>query len=132
MLSALADKGKECAISLCQQISLAMSADANISTPVMDIPTPDELIAKIEEFIERHAMAETRFGRDAVRDPNLLNDLRAGRRLPGLTKLNAIADFIRAKDAGLAAADHAASDTIATDAASSGKGGEVSARQVAA
>jgi len=98
----------------------------------MDIPTPDELIAKIEEFIERHSMAETRFGRDAVRDPNLLNDLRAGRRLPGLTKLNAIADFMRARDVGLAGSDHADSDTTGADAASSGKVGDVSAPAVAA
>ncbi|WP_423606171.1 hypothetical protein [Sphingomonas sp. MS122] len=65
----------------------------------MDIPTPEELVAKIEAFIARHDMAETRFGRDAVSDPNLLSDLRAGKRLPGLNKLNRIADFIRTKDA---------------------------------
>lgn len=78
----------------------------------MDIPTPEELVAKIEAFIARHEMAETRFGRDAVRDPNLLSDLRAGQRLPGLIKLTRIAAFMRQKDADLVAPVHA--DTVTT------------------
>ncbi|RYG89545.1 MAG: hypothetical protein EON59_01345 [Alphaproteobacteria bacterium] len=84
----------------------------------MDIPSPEELVFKIEAFIARHEMAETRFGRDAVRDPNLLSDLRAGQRLPGLTKLNRIADFMRQKDAVLDAPVHADSVTTAGVAAS--------------
>lgn len=84
----------------------------------MDIPTPAELVEKIEAFIARHGMAETRFGRDAVRDPNLLSDLRAGQRLPGLTKLNRIADFMASRDAELVGADHAVTDTSAQVAAS--------------
>lgn len=98
----------------------------------MDIPTPEELVAKIEAFIARHEMAETRFGRDAVRDPNLLSDLRAGQRLPGLLKLTRIADFMRQKDADLSAPDHDGGDTTADEGASSGKSGEVSATAVAA
>lgn len=98
----------------------------------MDIPTPAELVAKIEAFIARHGMAETRFGRDAVRDPNLLSDLRAGQRLPGLTKLHRIAEFMASKDAEKAGADHVGSDTIGDPAASSGNPGEVSAPAVAA
>lgn len=84
----------------------------------MDIPSPEELVEKIEAFITRHEMAETRFGRDAVRDPNLLSDLRAGQRLPGLTKLNRIADFMRQKDADLADPDHAGTVTTEAVAAS--------------
>lgn len=93
----------------------------------MDIPTPDELVAKIEAFIARHEMAETRFGRDAVRDPNLLSDLRAGQRLPGLLKLTRIADFMRQKDADLAAPVHADTVTTGAAAASSGISSEISA-----
>ena len=77
-------------------------------------------------------MAETRFGRDAVSDPNLLSDLRAGKRLPGLTKLNRLADFMARKDA---AADHGDGDTAAIAAQSPGKHGDISAsetKQVAA
>ena len=61
----------------------------------MDIPTPAELVGKIEAFIARHDMAVTRFGRDAVGDPNLLSDLRDGKRLPGLAKLKAHQRFLR-------------------------------------
>lgn len=83
----------------------------------MDIPTPTELIEKIEAFIARHSMAETRFGRDAVSDPNLLSDLRAGKRLPGLTKLNRLAEFMARKDAVLnhAPADSGAAVTVSPD-----------------
>jgi hypothetical protein len=101
----------------------------------MDIPTPEELVHKIEAFIARHRMAETRFGRDAVRDPNLISDLRAGQRLPGLTKLNRIADFMRQKDAAVAGEDapeHSDGDTLDPSAPSSGKAGEVSAPAVPA
>lgn len=37
------------------------------------------LIDRIEEHIRRRRMAETRFGRDAINDPNLVADLRDGR-----------------------------------------------------
>ncbi|WP_145960974.1 hypothetical protein [Sphingosinithalassobacter portus] len=84
----------------------------------MDIPTPPELIATIEGFLSRHGMAESRFGRDAVGDQNLLANLRAGKRMPGLIKLNRIADFMTARDAELVSADHAASDTTALGATS--------------
>ncbi len=86
---------------------------ANIHTLPMDIPTPEQLSNSIDNFIARHAMAPTRFGRDTVNDPNLISDLRAGRRLPGLLKLQRIRDFMAAKDAELAAAGHA---DLTTDA----------------
>jgi len=93
----------------------------------MDIPSPEELVSKIETFIARHEMAETRFGRDAVGDPNVLSDLRAGQRLPGLIKLRRIASFMARKDAEKAGADHAATDMTGAQARSSGKISEVSA-----
>lgn len=87
-----------------------MLANANISAATMDIPSPAELIEKIETFCVRHEMAPTRFGRDAINDPNLLTDLNAGRRLPGLAKLQRIADFMARKDGELIDSDHARAD----------------------
>jgi hypothetical protein len=37
------------------------------------------LIRKIEQFLRRHDMPATKFGRLAVRDPRLVLDLRNGR-----------------------------------------------------
>ncbi|WP_313392958.1 hypothetical protein [Sphingobium yanoikuyae] len=37
------------------------------------------LLRKIEKFLRDHQIAPTRFGRDAVRDPRLVFDLRMGR-----------------------------------------------------
>ncbi|HTM96403.1 MAG TPA: hypothetical protein VL100_11385 [Croceibacterium sp.] len=37
------------------------------------------LIRKIEQFLRRHDMPATKFGRLAVRDPRLVLDLRMGR-----------------------------------------------------
>lgn len=37
------------------------------------------LLFEIERFRRRHGMAETRFGRLAVKDPRLVHDLRLGR-----------------------------------------------------
>lgn len=39
------------------------------------------LLTKIELHLRRTRMPETRFGRDAIRDPNLVADLRGGRQL---------------------------------------------------
>ncbi|WP_342248637.1 hypothetical protein [Sphingomonas sp. OTU376] len=93
----------------------------------MDIPSPEELVSKIETFIARHDMAETRFGRDAVGDPNVLSDLRAGQRLPGLIKLRRIAKFMASKDAEKAGADHVDTVTADAGAGSSGKIAKISA-----
>jgi len=37
------------------------------------------VLRRIERFLVRQGMAETRFGRDAVNDPRLVGDLRRGR-----------------------------------------------------
>jgi hypothetical protein len=42
----------------------------------MDIPNHAELLARIEAFCLRHDMAETRFGREAVSNPNFISGLR--------------------------------------------------------
>jgi hypothetical protein len=38
-----------------------------------------KLLERIDAFCQRNDVAETRFGRDAVGDPNLIARLRAGR-----------------------------------------------------
>lgn len=37
------------------------------------------LLSKVEAFLARTGMTETRFGRDAFGDPNFMADLRGGR-----------------------------------------------------
>ncbi|MFV1539438.1 MULTISPECIES: hypothetical protein [unclassified Phaeobacter] len=44
------------------------------------IPHPD-LLAKIEAHCRDAGVSETAFGKDAVKDPNLVRDLRSGREL---------------------------------------------------
>jgi hypothetical protein len=68
----------------------------------MDIPTIPDILARIEGFCERHAMTESRFGRDALNNPALVSGLRAGGN-PTLQTLERIAAFIEARDAE---ADH--------------------------
>ncbi len=36
---------------------------------------------EIDEFLERHSMSPVTFGREAMRDPHFVRDLRNGRRL---------------------------------------------------
>ncbi|SMF70650.1 hypothetical protein [Allosphingosinicella indica] len=78
----------------------------------MDIPSDDELLAKIEAFLDRHAMPPTRFGRDATGEPQLIKSIREGRS-PSLKVLQRLAAFMAEKDAELAAADHDERDSAA-------------------
>jgi hypothetical protein len=59
----------------------------------MDIPTQEELLAKVEAFCIRHEMAETRFGRDSVNNPNFIRGLREGKS-PTLDTLNKVQEFM--------------------------------------
>ena len=67
---------------------------------VLDIPTPAEIVAQCEAFCRRHAMAETRFGRDATGEPQLIDSIRKGRS-PSLNVLHRMAAFMRSYEAGL-------------------------------
>jgi hypothetical protein len=64
----------------------------------MDVPTLPDILSRIEAFCERHDMAESRFGREAVNNPALVGSLRGGGN-PTLETLQRIADFIAARDA---------------------------------
>jgi len=67
----------------------------------MDIPNHAELLTLIETFCLRHDMAETRFGRDAVSNPNFIRGLRDGVS-PTLDTLTKVGDFMAEKDAAAA------------------------------
>ncbi|UYY60129.1 hypothetical protein [Sphingomonas sp. S2-65] len=99
----------------------------------MELPTIPEILASIDRFLERHGnMAPTRFGREATREPQLIESMRNGR-IPNLGTLHRVKAYMDAKDAEAGCgADHADGDTASADEASCGKADEVSAAQVLA
>lgn len=68
----------------------------------MDIPNHEQLLATVEAFVERHGMADTRFGRDAINNPNFISGLRKGvsPTLDTLTKVMAYMKRIDAEHPG--------------------------------
>lgn len=67
--------------------------------------TPDEFRELIEAFLARSGMTPTRFGIDAVRDPNFVHDIRKGR-VPSLGVAGAVVRFMEDRDRALATADN--------------------------
>jgi hypothetical protein len=66
----------------------------------MDIPNHAELIDSIERFCTRHDMAETRFGREAVSNPNFISGLRKDPPVsPTLKTLNEVKAYMERTDA---------------------------------
>jgi hypothetical protein len=55
------------------------------------------LLGEIEQYIERHGLSPTRFGRLAVKDPRFVYDLRAGR-TPRLVTQSRVSAFLRQAD----------------------------------
>lgn len=64
----------------------------------MDIPSHAQLVEQIDEFLTRHRMAPSRFGREISGEPNLVTSIREGRE-PNLGTLRKIAAFMGEKDA---------------------------------
>lgn len=58
--------------------------------------TPESFLAEIESFLHRSGMSPTAFGKETVRDPNFVHDLRAGR-VPSLRLAATVQEFIREK-----------------------------------
>ena len=58
------------------------------------------LLRRIERHLRRHAIAPTRFGREAVRDPRLVYDLRNGRE-PGARIDARVTAYMALRDAEL-------------------------------
>ena len=57
------------------------------------------LLRRVEEFLKRSGMNATRFGREAVRDPRLVHDMRKGRE-PRRNLTRRIEAFIARQDQG--------------------------------
>lgn len=55
------------------------------------------LLGEIEQYIERHGLSPTRFGRLAVKDPRFVEDLRSGR-LPRRGTLERVSAFMHGND----------------------------------
>ncbi|MCJ8159371.1 hypothetical protein [Sphingomonas sp. LaA6.9] len=60
------------------------------------------LLRRIERHLRRHEIPATRFGREAVRDPRLVHDLRNGRE-PGARLTARVTRYMDAVDAGVGA-----------------------------
>ena len=52
-----------------------------------------QLLYEIENYLRRSGMTPTRFGRNAVRDPRLVHDLRRGRE-PGTRMLTRVRAYL--------------------------------------
>lgn len=63
----------------------------------MDVPTHDELIGRIDAFLDRHNMRESSFGREAMNNSAFVGGLRAGSS-PTLETLNRLKAFMAEKD----------------------------------
>ena len=59
------------------------------------------ILRRIEQFLHRTGMPATNFGRDAVRDPRLVHDLRNGRE-PGHRMTRRIEHFMNIYDGAAA------------------------------
>jgi hypothetical protein len=66
----------------------------------MDVPSHTEVVEQIDAFLSRHDMAPSRLGRDALSEPQFVSQVRKGR-LPSLTTLGKLFDFMRSCDRGL-------------------------------
>ena len=55
------------------------------------------LLRRIERHLRRHAITATRFGRETVRDPRLVRDLRNGRE-PGARLSARVIDYMERRD----------------------------------
>jgi len=91
---------------------------------VVMIMTDADLLSRIDNFLERTGMAPSRFGREAMREGQLIDSLRKGRSL-SLANANRVLKFM---------ADHEASlpddaDTAADPAASCGECALIAAQE---
>lgn len=88
----------------------------------MTIPSEQELLAKIEEFLERTGMSPTRFGLEAMSEGGLVKSIREGRSVTlrkGRQILAFMTDYERQVELG--GVDHDDTDTTGDGAPSAGK-----------
>ncbi len=58
-----------------------------------------DFIAELDAFLTRSGMTATALGREAVKDPSFVRDVKAGR-APSLRLVQRVRDFIRDHDEG--------------------------------
>jgi 2,4-dienoyl-CoA reductase-like NADH-dependent reductase (Old Yellow Enzyme family) len=58
------------------------------------------LLRRIERYLRRSGESATRFGREAVRDPRFVRDLRNGRE-PGRRLVRRVCDYLDLREGGL-------------------------------
>jgi 2,4-dienoyl-CoA reductase-like NADH-dependent reductase (Old Yellow Enzyme family) len=59
-----------------------------------------ELLGRVERYLKRSGTPPTRFGREAMRDPRFVADLREGRQLQRRTERR-LADYLNRCEQGL-------------------------------
>jgi hypothetical protein len=69
----------------------------------IEIPTLEQVLAKVDDFLTRHEMAETRLGRDATGESSLISGMRAGRH-PSLKTLLRLQAHMAEQDERVSAA----------------------------
>lgn len=57
--------------------------------------TRAEFLAEIEAHLSQTRTSATRFGREAVRDPRFVHDLRKGNRSPSIDMVDRVRTYIR-------------------------------------
>ena len=60
----------------------------------------EELLADIAAFLERHEMAPTKLGADALNNPNFVSDFREGKYSPMLRTVDKLREYMRKKNRG--------------------------------
>lgn len=58
-----------------------------------------QLLRRVERYLKRSGTPATRFGREAVRDPRFVFDLRKGRE-PGSRMCRRVADYLESREGG--------------------------------
>ena len=61
--------------------------------------TEVHLLGRVERYLRRSGMPPTRFGREAVRDPRFVRDLRNGRE-PGAAMIRRVCAFLDSHEQG--------------------------------
>lgn len=85
-------------LGLHDEIYLIIEPDMDMISPSTPMITDEQLLAVVEDFLQRSDMRPTRFGIEAMREGGLVNSLREGRSL-SLKNANKVLDFIAEWDA---------------------------------
>lgn len=87
---------------ICEILAPGYSWPTSFTVEPIPVASAQTLINRIDLFLSITDMSAAEFGRGAVKDPNFISDLRAGRS-PSLRLLDRVETFMRAKTEGVAA-----------------------------